>query len=204
MTDETVARAPRARLSPARIFAAALAVIDEEGLPALNMRRLGAELGVDAMAVYRHVPNKQAILDGVVDLVMVDLAEGGDDEVCERAYRFFTSLRAVLAAHPNVIPLVASSGLQTGAAADKAARLLAAIGASGLSSEQAVDAFRTLESFTLGYAWLEVSGFVGELPESAPFVRSSVRRGAISLAGDGRDDRYDRCLRAVLAAWLSG
>lgn len=49
-------------LTVERICAAALAIIDEEGLPALNMRRLGASLGVDAMALYRHLPNKQAIL----------------------------------------------------------------------------------------------------------------------------------------------
>jgi len=208
MTDDTEHRASRKGLSHARICAAALAIIDEEGLPALNMRRLGADLGVDAMALYRHLPNKQAILAGVVDLVLADLADDGG-EVREQARRFFTSLRDVLAAHPNAIPLVANVALQTGPARRRADRLLAAMRESGLSEEQALDAFHTLESFALGYAWLEVAGFVGELPENAPFVRSNVPRGgaAPGAPGAGTDgspdgevdgDRYDRCLRAVL------
>ena len=187
--------------------AAALALIDEEGLPALNMRSL-AEMGVDAMALYRHPHKKQAILDGVVDLVLTDLSDDSTGDVRERVYRFFASLRDVLAAHPNAIPLVVNSALQTATAKERAARLLAVMRGSGLNADQALDAFHTLESFTLGYAWLEVAGFVGELPENAPFVRSNVRRGAASAASGGataassdtasRLDRYDRCLRAVL------
>lgn len=197
MTDDAPQKVTRKGLSQARICAAALALIDEEGLPALNMRRLGAAMGVDAMALYRHLPNKRAILEGVVDLVLNDLADDPASDVRERTYRFFTSLRDVLAAHPNAIPLVANSALQTGSAREQAARLLAAMHTSGLSDERVLDAFHTLESFTLGYAWLEVGGFVGELPESAPFVRSNVP----PRAADGRE-RYDRCLRALLAALL--
>jgi TetR/AcrR family tetracycline transcriptional repressor len=181
-------------------------VIDAEGLPALNMRRLGSELGVDAMAVYRHLPNKQAILDGVVDLVLADLAEGPPAGPRVQAREFFTSLRHVLAAHPNAIPLVASSALQTGAAKEKATRLLAALRRSGIGVELALDVFHALESFALGYAWLELAGFVGELPESAPFVRRNVptgaRTGAASAEQAERDGRYERCLDAILEALL--
>ncbi len=207
MNDETRRKASRKGLTHTRICTAALVIIDDEGLPALNMRRLGAALGVDAMALYRHVPSKQAILEGVVDLVLADLADGGG-EARERAHRFFSSLRGVLAAHPNAIPLVANAALQTGAAKQRADRLLAAMRESGLGVEQSFDAFHTLESFALGYAWLEVAGFVGELPEDAPFVRSNVPPGAVAAGPsggvDGRGsamvagDRYDRCLRAIL------
>ena len=73
-------KAPGKGLTRERICAVALAIIDDEGLPALNMRRLGAGLGVDAMALCRHLPIKQAILDGVVDLVLDELDEGrGED-----------------------------------------------------------------------------------------------------------------------------
>ena len=198
MADDAGRKQTRKRLSQARICAAALAVIDEEGLPALNMRRLGTALGVDAMALYRHVPNKSAILEGVVDLVLVGLAHDGPGDVRDRVFRFFTSLHDVLAAHPNAIPLVANSALQTGSARDRAERLLAAMRESGVDEQRILDAFYSLESFTLGYAWLEVGGFVGELPETALFVRSNVPRGV--TAGH---DRYDRCLRAVLEALLN-
>ena len=60
---EPVARR-REPLTRARIFAAALEIIDADGLAALSMRRLGTSLGVEAMAIYHHVPNKDALLDG--------------------------------------------------------------------------------------------------------------------------------------------
>jgi AcrR family transcriptional regulator len=213
MPDDARPRPPGRGLSQARICAAALAIIDEDGLPALNMRRLGADLGVDAMAVYRHLPNKQAILDGVVDLVLEGLAGGSTGDIRERVHTFFSSLRDVLAAHPNAIPLVASSALQTGAAKERADGLLAAMRRSEMSEDAALDAFHTLESFTLGFAWLEVAGFVGELPESAPFLRKNVRRivtpafGASGTAdapsSDGtHPDRFERCLRGLLEALL--
>ena len=213
MTDDTRRRPFDKSLSPAKICAAALAIIDEDGLPALNMRRLGTELGVDAMAVYRHLPSKQAILDGVVDLVLTGLLGGSTGDVRERSYRFFISLRDVLAAHPNTIPLVARSALQTGAAKETADDLLAAMRRSELSEEQALDAFRTLESFTLGFAWLEVAGFVGELPENTPFMRRNVPRSvapAPTVVGPAeaswdrgaQHDRFERCLRGVLDALL--
>jgi len=195
-------RTTHGRLTADRICAAALAIIDEEGLPALNMRRLGVALGVDPMAIYRHLPSKKAILDGVVDLVLAGLDDGDHSDVPARTSAFFTSLRSVLAAHPNAIPLVASSALQTGTARDKAARLLDDLKRSGLDDERATDVFMTLESLTLGYAWLEVSGLVGELPESEPFLRRNVPAPAPS-SGAVPADRFAGSLRAVLDALLA-
>ena len=63
----------REPLGRVRIVTAALGVIDREGLVGLSMRRLGAELGVEGMALYRHYPQKEAILDQVVELVLSDL-----------------------------------------------------------------------------------------------------------------------------------
>ena len=59
----------RAPLSRQRVAAAALAFIDEHGVPALSMRKLGAELGVEAMSLYNHVANKDDLLDAVSDLM---------------------------------------------------------------------------------------------------------------------------------------
>lgn len=62
--------APRARtLTRERIFAAALALVDEEGLPALSLRALGKRLGVSQTAFYRYVPDKAALLEGVSEEV---------------------------------------------------------------------------------------------------------------------------------------
>src|SRR5208337_4377183 len=53
-----------------RIVQTALELVDRDGLDALSMRRLGAELGVDPMAIYYHIPNKQALLEAIVEAVM--------------------------------------------------------------------------------------------------------------------------------------
>src|SRR5438477_13117854 len=63
----------RAPLTRSRIAEAALAVVDRDGLDALSMRRLGAELGVEGMAIYRHFPNKAAVLAGVVVVLLAEL-----------------------------------------------------------------------------------------------------------------------------------
>jgi AcrR family transcriptional regulator len=62
-----------AALSRERVLAAAVALADREGLPALTMRRLAAELGVEAMSLYHHVPNKEALLDGLVEVVVEEI-----------------------------------------------------------------------------------------------------------------------------------
>ncbi len=65
--------APRARLSRERVLTAALALLDEKGLDQLTMRRLAHQLGRDPMALYRYLPNRAALLDGVVELFLAQL-----------------------------------------------------------------------------------------------------------------------------------
>jgi AcrR family transcriptional regulator len=60
---------PRGALSTQRVLEAAVALADEIGIEALSMRKLGDVLGVEAMSLYRHVANRDAILDGIVDIV---------------------------------------------------------------------------------------------------------------------------------------
>src|SRR4051812_35772456 len=69
----------RTALDRRRVLGAAVAFIDEHGLEALTMRRLGAHLGVEAMALYRYVPGRENLLDGVVETVVDELY--GDPDV---------------------------------------------------------------------------------------------------------------------------
>ena len=64
----------RIPLSRERVLSTAVALADAHGTEALTMRRLAEELGVEAMSLYHHVPNKEALLDGVVDLVFAEIA----------------------------------------------------------------------------------------------------------------------------------
>lgn len=107
---------PRPRtplLSRDLIRDAALAMIDEHGLQGLSMRRLAEALGVQAASLYSHYPTKDDVLDAVTDLVVAGVdtsgfATGWRDGLLTWA----RSYRDALAAHPHVVPLVASGAGQ--------------------------------------------------------------------------------------------
>jgi AcrR family transcriptional regulator len=99
----------RAGLSRGEVLAATLALIDADGIEALSMRRLGRALGRDPMRLYRHAASKDALLDGVVELVLAELDvsaphDAGDwEEVLRSTAHAF---RAVAVAHPHVVPIL--------------------------------------------------------------------------------------------------
>jgi TetR/AcrR family transcriptional regulator, tetracycline repressor protein len=110
MADD--ARRAKPKLTREVLTNAALRIADTEGLEALSMRRLGAELGVDPMAAYRHLPSKKALLAGVVEAVLscadveTDAAAPWQEQFREvaRAYR-----EAMLAHSPTVARLAATT-----------------------------------------------------------------------------------------------
>ena len=67
----------RTPLTRERALAAALTIADTEGIGALTMRRVAKELGVEAMALYYHVANKDDLLDGMIDLVFGEIVVTG-------------------------------------------------------------------------------------------------------------------------------
>ena len=79
MSQPDLAEKPRLPLSRERVLRAALELADEHGIDALTMRSLGRELGVEAMSLYNHVANKEAVLDGLVEVVMGEVLEAVDD-----------------------------------------------------------------------------------------------------------------------------
>ena len=85
MWDVDVAEKPRLPLSRERVLRGALGLADERGLDALTMRSLGQELGVEAMSLYNHVDNKEAVLDGLVELVVGEIVDAVEDEPLLRA-----------------------------------------------------------------------------------------------------------------------
>ncbi|MFJ4190224.1 TetR/AcrR family transcriptional regulator [Kitasatospora sp. NPDC089509] len=98
-------------LSRERIVAAALRLIDDEGSEALSTRRLAAELSVSGPSLYNHFATKDELLDAVVDSVIgeVDLSmfDGRDIPWPQALRDWARSYRAALAAHPNIVPVLA-------------------------------------------------------------------------------------------------
>ena len=110
MAKKTKPRARhRAPLSKDRVLHAALALADEIGIASLSMRKLGQVLGVEAMSLYKHVANKDDILDGIVDIVASEIdvpAIGGDWKMAMS--RRATSAHEVLLRHPWATMLIVS------------------------------------------------------------------------------------------------
>jgi AcrR family transcriptional regulator len=150
----------RERLNRQRVLEAALAIVDAEGLAALTMRRLGGELGVEAMSLYRHVPSKEALLDGIVELIVLEIDVPADDggDWAEAWRGVGRSYRRAALAHPNAFPLVTMRPLRTPEALRRIDAAYDLLRRAGLDEQTAIVAFRTLASYTRGFALEEVTG----------------------------------------------
>ena len=150
-------------LSRPRILAAALAIVDAEGVDALSMRRLAHALGVDPMAVYRHLPDKAAVIDGVVETVFAEFrvptvaGQSWQDDV--RA--FAAAYRALVHAHPALMVYLITHTEASAPAALAAGEFLhAALARTPLSPRQIVHAANTIVDYLNGYALGESTGLV--------------------------------------------
>lgn len=155
-------------LSRERIVTQAVDYLDEHGLAGLTMRRLGASLGVEAMALYRYVPSRDDLLDAVVDHLIGQLDEDEDvldapkDGWQDFLQRLAHGVRRVALAHPQAFPLIASRPPQAPWLRPPLRSLrwvelfLAGLSTEGFSDRAAVDAYRAFTSFLLGHLLLEV------------------------------------------------
>jgi AcrR family transcriptional regulator len=160
----------RRPLSRQRIVRAALRMIDRDGVEGLSMRRLGAALGVEGMALYRHVGNKQQLLEGVVELLLEDLEIPPVDSASwtDAWYAIARSYRRIARRHPGAFPLLALSPLATAARFERAQAPLGILRAAGFTERGAERAFRTLLSYADGYLMRELADHDGELsPDEA-------------------------------------
>lgn len=153
----------RRPLSREVVLSAALKLVDSEGLEALSMRRLGKELGVEAMSLYNHVPNKAALLDGLIEhalahLEPTDPTKEWTDQVRDMAHAY----RAMANAHPHMVSLIATRPFNTPTALEPLERALRIFRAAGFDEISSIHAFRTLASFATGYTLAETEGFFGE------------------------------------------
>ena len=159
----------RVPLSRDRILQAAIDVADREGLQALTMRRLGAELGVEAMAVYKHVSGKDDILDGMVELV-VSLIEtpGHGMDWRDAMRRRARSARDVLTRHSWAIGLLDSRRSMGPNQLRYVDSILGSLRSAGFSIDDAAHAFSLLDSYVYGHVVQEMSMSGASQPGEPP------------------------------------
>lgn len=193
-----------AGLSRDRIAAAALALVDRDGLARFGVRRLADYLGVDPMSIYNHVNGKAALLDAVSEAVLAEVAPEAApaDDWTVIARRTAHSYRATVARHPQVIQLLATRPQNSPAALDALEQLTGAMRAAGLPDDVVADTPMVLFGFLNGYLLAlfasDTSGTASEPeldPDRYPTMSALTSR---MVAERGSATEFDRMLDLVL------
>lgn len=152
---------PGAALSRQRIAAAALALVDREGLAGLSTRRLGDELGCEAMSVYHHFPSKAHLMDALVDLMLAEATVAMAEEWgwLERLRRAAHGFRAMALKHPRFFPFFAVHRLNTLAGVGYIDSIIGILRDAGFSDRDAARYFREIGYYLTGAALDETAGY---------------------------------------------
>ena len=167
----------RKPLTTERVLQAAVALADREGVGSLSMRRLARELGVEAMSLYHHVPGKQALLDGMVDLVFGEIELPADDGGWRAAMRRrAVSAREVLARHPWAIALMESRRTPGPANLRHHDAVLGCLRRAGFPVALTAHAYSILDAYIYGFA-LQEAGLPFDTPEETAEVAAEIMEG---------------------------
>jgi AcrR family transcriptional regulator len=155
MTSPRPRRGPKPTLNREMLIEAALDLVDEEGLAALNLRKLAARLGISAMTPYQYFNNKSDLLSAMVGHALAPLA-GDLDSSLPWHKQIDDSLRDLhhaLGRHPGVVELIMaeSEGLRLD---DYRQALIATLQTTGLTRARSSDVLRSLTSYIFGYTVL--------------------------------------------------
>lgn len=197
-------------LSRDRVLGAALELADRDGIARLSMRRLGAELGVEAMTLYYYVPNKAALLDGLVELVVEQAMTGvpHDGDWRDLLRGFAVSCRAELLRHPGALPLLATRPVLTDTSLRTLESSARALHDAGFTAHQALHVINIVATFVIGHTLAEAGttpGHEADAPDAAstvaaldpaefPLLHAALTDGL----GQDHQERFDLALDVIL------
>ncbi|WP_338684117.1 TetR/AcrR family transcriptional regulator [Streptomyces acidiscabies] len=156
------ARGPRPTLTLDRIVEAAVEIADREGLDAVSMRRVAAELDTGAMSLYRYVPGKSELVELMLDRVNRVAQDPGDlGDLSDGSWRkalevMAHSMLGLYHRHPWVLPASRSRPLLGPSAMDGMEKVLARIRPMGLTDTELVSAIMAVEGYVVGAARTQV------------------------------------------------
>lgn len=164
------------QISRPLILQTALEIIDRDGVDGLSMRRLSEAVGRDSTVLYRHLPNKAAVLDGVAEIVLSQLSvDTADSDWVAQLRGVAHEFRRLAITHPNVVPLLVTRPLATPLGQRPPGMLrpledivTLLIGA-GFSGVDALHIYRLLFGFLYGHILNELQEVV-ERPEETDHV----------------------------------
>lgn len=163
-------------LSQERVLKTAVALADREGIDAVTMRRLARKLGAGAMSLYYHVPHKDALLDGMVDLVFAQIELPPTDLDWKTALRRrAVSSREALLRHPWAVGRMEATKTPGPADLRLHDAVLGCLLRAGFSAEAAVQAYSVQDAYIYGFALQERTMPLGGRAGFARSVRKRVR-----------------------------
>lgn len=176
-------------LTKDELFTAALAIADAKGLEALSMRRLAAEVGVEAASLYHHLPNKDALLNGVIVKMRSEMRipDPLPEDWRELLLAIFAEYRRVLAAHPNLTPL---AGRRVETDPDSGLVFLTQL---GFSDGDAVELWQSMIALAVGFSIFGSAYAESDVSDLPP--------GLAARMSDWRDETCTRTLRMLIEAY---
>jgi AcrR family transcriptional regulator len=148
----------RAPLTRDRVLEGAIALADEVGMEGFTIRKLATAIDVKPMTIYHHVPNKEAIIDGMVDLIFTEIdVPPTDIDWTEAMRQRARSARAALARHPWATPLMESRTNPGPATLDHHEAVLGCLRRAGFSIEMTAHAYALIDAYLYGFALQEAN-----------------------------------------------
>jgi|SRR6516162_6492966 len=190
-----------ALISRRKVLETALAIIDEDGLDGLSIRRLADALGVNGASLYHHFDNKEAILVGAAELALADVRTPDESEDHWRHWlsQNARNLRAALLKHPALVPLIVSKrslGVGTRMLDTSAARLME----EGVPSAAVMPLIDALELFAIGSALHETQGYPPEGTHDIDAGEYPSLAKAMAECGLSSDEIFDLVTASILDA----
>jgi len=165
------------------VLAAALEIIDRDGADALSMRRLARALNRDPMILYRHAPNKAALLDGVAETVLAQLdVDAHDPDWAGQLRAVARNYRTLALAHPHVVPLIVTRplatplGLRPPGTLRPLEDILALLTRAGFSGPDALHIYRARFGVLHGHVLNELQELVENPDETDDLLRLGLHR----------------------------
>jgi AcrR family transcriptional regulator len=172
------------------IAAVALALIDKAGLVRFSMRKLGSELGVDPMAVYRHFEDQEALFDGIAEALFEELDvdtlpwRESWQELCAQYCR---RLRDTLLAHPQAVTIFATRPVRSRESIATGNKMIELLQTAGFEAVVALQVARCLREFTVGHALTQAVVELGGQRRSKKPAPGSPAYGLLAKSADGAD-----------------
>jgi AcrR family transcriptional regulator len=175
------------QLNRSMILQTALKIVDRDGVDGLSMRRLSEAVGRDPVMLYRHVPNKAAVLDGVAEIVLAQLTvDSTDPDWAGQLRTVAHDFRRLALRHPNVVPLLVTRPLATPLGQRPPGMLraledvLALLTSAGFTGEEALHNYRVLFGYLYGHIFNELQEVIERPEETDHVLRLGLHRLAIT------------------------